>query len=105
MKIKHLLIACCMLFSPFVQADNTTWTAGSTHVGTVTIPIENGPNVVWKCDGHTCRLTGPWGKELSLDSCQNLVIRVGKISFYKNSAGKVWTKDSAELKQCNQVAH
>ena len=104
MKITNLLIGFCMLFSPLAQADNTTWTAGSSHVGTVTVPIENGPNIVWKCDGTTCRLTGPWGKELSLDSCQNLVIRVGKISYYKNSAGKIWTKNSAELKECNQAA-
>lgn len=105
MKIKQLFISGLFLLPIMSQAANTTWIAGSTHKGTVTVPIENGPNVVWKCDGTTCRLVGPWGTNLSLDSCQNLVTRVGKISFYKNSVGKIWTKNSKELAECNKSAH
>ena len=108
-QLKNMIMASLTgvlcVFSPLLFAANTTWTAGSTHVGVVTVPIENGPNVVWKCNGSTCTLTGPWGNDLSLDSCQSLVARVGKISFYQNSAGKIWTKHSAELAQCNTSAH
>ncbi|WP_353165707.1 hypothetical protein [Acinetobacter sp.] len=103
--LKSILITSWLLFSPLAIASNTIWIAGSTHQGTVTVPIENGPNVVWKCNGSVCRMTGPWGNQLSLDSCQSLVSRIGKISFYKNSAGKIWTKNSKELAECNQAAH
>ena len=106
--LKNLMMAAVTgalcLCSPLLFAANTTWTAGSTHTGSVTVPIENGPNVVWKCNGTSCTLSGPWGNALSLDSCQSLVARVGKISFYKNSAGKIWDKNSVELAQCNKAA-
>ncbi|WP_413463865.1 hypothetical protein [Acinetobacter junii] len=69
----------------------------------MTVPIENGPNVVWKCNGKVCSMSGPWGNDLSLDSCQNLVLRIGKISYYKNSVGASWTAHSSQLAQCNQV--
>ncbi len=86
------------------MAAQTTWYAGSSYKGSVTVPIENGPNVVWKCNGRVCSMSGPWGNALSLDSCQSLVLRIGKISFYKNSAGEIWKTGSTELAQCNQVA-
>lgn len=101
---KSIVITCCLLFSPWASASNTTWIAGTTHKGKVTVPIENGPNVVWKCDGSVCRMTGPWGNQLSLDSCQSLVSRIGKINFYKNSAGKIWTKKSKELAESNKAS-
>ncbi len=82
----------------------TTWTAGSSHQGKVTVPIEGGPVISWQCNGQSCQLTGPWGDDLSMDSCQSLVTRIGKISYYKNSAGKAWTAKSSELAECNQVA-
>jgi len=49
-------------------------------------------------------MSGPWGNALSLDSCQSLVLRISKISYYKNSAGAIWNAKSPELTQCNQVA-
>ena len=82
----------------------TEWSAGSTYKGTISVPIEGGNNVVWQCDGHTCRLSGPWGDDLSLDSCQNLVLRSGKITYYKNSAGKSWDANSPSLQACNRAA-
>lgn len=82
----------------------TTWTAGSSHKGKVTVPIEGGPVISWHCNGKSCQLTGDWGNELSMDSCQSLVNRIGKISYYKNSAGKAWTAKSDELAECNQAA-
>ncbi|WDZ50265.1 hypothetical protein LF296_13135 [Acinetobacter vivianii] len=97
-------IFCLIFLSSPVMAAQTTWYAGSSYKGTVTVPIENGPNVVWKCNGKVCTMSGPWGNALSLDSCQNLVLRVGKISYYKNSAGAIWNAKSSELTQCNQVA-
>ena len=81
----------------------TIWTAGSSHKGTVTVPIEFGPVISWNCNGKSCQLTGDWGDDLSMDSCQSLVARVGKISYYKNTAGKVWTAKSKELAECNQM--
>ena len=101
--MKKLLLSLLFLCSP-VMAAQTTWYAGSTYKGTVTVPIENGPNVVWKCNGKVCSMSGPWGNDLSLDSCQNLVLRIGKISYYKNSVGASWTAHSSKLAQCNQVA-
>ena len=101
--MKKLLLCLIFLSSP-VMAAQTTWYAGSSYKGSVTVPIENGPNVVWKCNGRVCSMSGPWGNALSLDSCQSLVLRIGKISFYKNSAGAIWKTGSAELAQCNQVA-
>ena len=100
--MKKLLLSLLFLCSP-VMAAQTTWYAGSTYKGTVTVPIENGPNVVWKCNGKVCSMSGPWGNDLSLDSCQNLVLRIGKISYYKNSVGASWTAHSSQLSQCNQV--
>ena len=100
--MKKLLLSLLFLCSP-VMAAQTTWYAGSTYKGTVTVPIENGPNVVWKCNGKVCSMSGPWGNDLSLDSCQNLVLRIGKISYYKNSVGASWTAHSSQLVQCNQV--
>ena len=100
--MKKLLLSLLFLCSP-VMAAQTTWYAGSTYKGTVTVPIENGPNVVWKCNGKVCSMSGPWGNDLSLDSCQNLVLRIGKISYYKNSVGASWTAHSPQLAQCNQV--
>lgn len=82
----------------------TTWTAGSSHKGKVTVPIEGGPVITWQCNGTSCQLAGPWGNELSMDSCQSLVTRVGKISYYKNTAGKAWSAKSSQLAECNQVA-
>jgi hypothetical protein len=82
----------------------TTWTAGSSHKGKVTVPIEGGPVISWQCNGTSCQLTGPWGNDLSMDSCQSLVTRIGKISYYKNTAGKAWTATSSELAECNQAA-
>ena len=82
----------------------TEWSAGSTYNGTISVPIEGGNNVVWHCDGHACRLSGPWGNDLSLDSCQNLVLRSGKITYYKNSAGKIWEANSPSLQACNRAA-
>lgn len=82
----------------------TTWTAGSNHKGKVTVPIESGPVISWQCNGKSCQLTGPWGNNLSMDSCQSLVTRIGKISYYKNTAGKAWTAQSSELAECNKVA-
>ena len=101
--MKKLLLSLLFLCSP-VMAAQTTWYAGSTYKGTVTVPIENGPNVVWKCNGKVCIMSGPWGNDLSLDSCQSLVLRIGKISYYKNSAGATWQASSSQLAQCNQVA-
>ena len=100
--MKKLLLSLLFLCSP-VMAAQTTWYAGSTYKGTVTVPIENGPNVVWKCNGKVCSMSGPWVNDLSLDSCQNLVLRIGKISYYKNSVGASWTAHSSQLAQCNQV--
>ena len=100
--MKKLLLSLLFLCSP-VMAAQTTWYAGSTYKGTVTVAIENGPNVVWKCNGKVCSMSGPWGNDLSLDSCQNLVLRIGKISYYKNSVGASWTAHSSQLAQCNQV--
>ena len=100
--MKKQLLSLLFLCSP-VMAAQTTWYAGSTYKGTVTVPIENGPNVVWKCNGKVCSMSGPWGNDLSLDSCQNLVLRIGKISYYKNSVGASWTAHSSQLAQCNQV--
>ncbi|RSE37574.1 hypothetical protein [Acinetobacter junii] len=100
--MKKLLLSLLFLCSP-VMAAQTTWYAGSTYKGTVTVPIENGPNVGWKCNGKVCSMSGPWGNDLSLDSCQNLVLRIGKISYYKNSVGASWTAHSSQLAQCNQV--
>ncbi|MBV6549480.1 hypothetical protein OK024_08550 [Acinetobacter sp. UGAL515B_02] len=103
--MKKFLLCCAVLFgTQHALAANTTWSAGSTYKGTVTVPIESGPNVVWKCNGKACSMSGPWGDELSLDSCQSLVMRVGKISYYKNSAGKVWNSQSPELAACNKAA-
>ena len=82
----------------------TEWSAGSTYKGTISVPIEGGNNVVWQCDGHTCRLSGPWGDDLSLDSCQNPVLRRGKITYYKNSAGNSWDANSSSLQACNRAA-
>ena len=101
--MKKLLLSLLFLCSP-VMAAQTTWYAGSTYKGTVTVPIENGPNVVWKCNGKVRSMSGPWGNDLSLDSCQNLVLRIGKISYYKNSVGASWTAHSSQLAQCNQIA-
>ena len=66
-------------------ATTTVWTAGSTYKGTVIVAIENGPNVAWKCNGAVCTLTGPYGKELSIESCQFLASKIGPVSFYGNS--------------------
>lgn len=82
----------------------TTWTAGSAHKGKVTVPIEGGSVISWQCDGNRCQLTGSWGNALSMDSCQSLVTRIGKISYYKNTAGKEWTANSSELAECNRAA-
>jgi hypothetical protein len=43
--MKKLLLSLLFLCSP-VMAAQTTWYAGSTYKGTVTVAIENGPNVV-----------------------------------------------------------
>lgn len=91
-----------LIFAPLAIA--TTWTAGSSYNGKVTVPIESGPVITWQCNGKSCMLNGPWGNDLSMDSCQNLVMRVGKISYYKNSAGKLWDGASAQLAECNQAA-
>ncbi|PKF31979.1 hypothetical protein [Acinetobacter proteolyticus] len=98
------LLFCLIVFCSPAMAAQTTWYAGSSYKGTVTVPIESGPNVVWKCNGRVCSMSGPWGNALSLDSCQSLVLRIGKISYYKNSAGAIWNARSTELAQCNQVA-
>lgn len=101
--LKQLLLTCSLLLiAPLSFA--TTWAAGSSYSGKVTIPIESGPVITWQCDGKACYLTGPWGNDLSLDSCQNLVTRIGKISYYQNTAGKIWNSKSAELAECNKAA-
>ncbi len=102
--MKSLLLSSLITLSPLSLAADTTWIAGSSYKGTVTVPINNGPNVVWTCNGSECRMSGPWGNGLSLDSCQNLVLRIGKIKFYKNSAGEIWTYKSKELAECNKAA-
>ncbi|MFI8033361.1 hypothetical protein ACH8I4_05690 [Acinetobacter sp. ABJ_C3_5] len=98
------ILLCAIFFCSPAMAVQTTWYAGSSYKGTVTVSIENGPNVVWKCNGKVCSMSGPWGNALSVDSCQSLVLRIGKISYYKNSAGASWDARSPELAQCNQVA-
>ena len=98
------ILLCAIFFCSPAMAAQTTWYAGSSYKGTVTVSIENGPNVVWKCNGKVCSMSGPWGNALSVDSCQSLVLRIGKISYYKNSAGASWDTRSPELAQCNQVA-
>lgn len=103
--MKRILLCCGLLLGAHQAfAAQTTWSAGPSYKGTVTVPIESGPNVVWKCNGKACSMSGPWGDDLSLDSCQSLVMRVGKISYYKNSAGKMWDSKSPELAACNKVA-
>lgn len=99
---QSLLAIGLLMLAPLSMA--TTWTAGSSYKGKVTVPIEGGPVISWNCNGKQCSLTGPWGEALSMDSCQNLALRVGKLTYYQNSAGKVWSARSAELAECNQVA-
>lgn len=80
----------------------TTWTAESSHVGKVNAGISGGAVVQWQCDGQRCEMSGPWGAGLSMESCQQLVAKVGPIQSYGNSAGQAWAAGSAELAQCNQ---
>ena len=82
----------------------TTWFAGSAHQGRVNIQISGGAGVTWDCNGRECQMSGPWGNDLSLESCQNLASQVGELRYYGNSAGRMWAAGSANLNQCNQAA-
>lgn len=95
-------------------AQATTWFAGSDHVGKVNVEVETIPAthasfVTWHCDGNNCKLTGNYGTGLSLESCQHLVRKIGKIHYYGNNANKLWsrhgdTQAKNMLKRCNAVA-
>ena len=41
-----------------------------------------------------------------MQACQNLALRVGTLSYYRNDTGKEWSakKQSNKLAQCNQAA-
>ena len=82
----------------------TTWYAQSKYQGQVITQIPGGVQVVWDCNGRECAMTGPWGTGLSLDACQHLVRKIGKIQQYRNSAGQQWKNGSKALAACNAVA-
>jgi len=103
--LKKVLALCGLAFvSSMTFANTTVWTAGSNYKGTVNVPIENGPRVAWKCNGEVCTLTGPYGRDLSLESCQFLVSKIGPITFYGNSEQKLWNKKHSMLAECNRAA-
>ena len=103
--LKKMLVLWGLAFvSSITFANTTVWTAGSNYKGTVTVPIENGGYVAWKCNGEVCTLTGPYGRDLSLESCQFLVSKIGPITFYGNSEKKLWNKNQTLLAKCNQAA-
>lgn len=78
-----------------------TWYAGTAYTGTVTTG-----RVTWECGGGTCVLTGPYGRGLSMQVCQELARKVGSLDYYYNDAGMTWneTKSPELLAQCNQSA-
>lgn len=106
LKLKICLVA--LACSASVSAtENTRWFAGSSYVGDVIIPIEGMKEdeaVVWHCGGQRCELDGPWGQELSLVSCRNLVKKIGKITYYGNNKGKLWSpvSNGKMLERCNR---
>ena len=104
MSNKIILFISFALLSSVALANSTVWTAGSNYKGTVIVPIENGPRVLWKCNGAVCTLTGPYGQDLSLSSCQYLVSKIGVVSFYGNSEQKLWDKKHPMLSECNRAA-
>lgn len=103
MKIRQLTILLGAL-SLSILGHATTWFAGSDYRGKVNIRISGGAGVTWDCNGRECQMSGPWGNDLSLESCQNLAAKVGELRYYGNSAGRMWSAGSAALSQCNQAA-
>ena len=101
---KKLMMFSLFMVTTTAFANTTVWTAGSTYKGTVVVPIENGPKVAWKCNGAVCTLTGPYGKDLSIESCQFLVSKIGAVSFYGNSEQRLWDLKHPQLAQCNKAA-
>lgn len=82
----------------------TSWYAQSPYQGQVVTQIPGGVQVVWNCNGRECVMTGPWGTELSLQACQNLAQKIGKIQQYRNSVGQQWKNGSKALAACNALA-
>lgn len=113
MNIKNILLAI-MVLCISQTASATKWFAGSSYVGDVIVKIEGMPDsksdsgahnaVVWHCNGQRCELDGPWGGDLSLISCRNLVKKVGKVTYYGNNQGKLWSPVSGRemLNRCNR---
>ncbi len=100
--IPSLILSLC-IFSPIVHAKNTTWIAGTRYKGQVTITLPDQTDLLWKCNGTVCRVTGSFGEHLSLEACQGLVKHTGLLRFYKNNKGQIWSYKSTELAQCNSV--
>lgn len=57
----------------------------------------------WYCDGRACKMSAPFNNDLTLEVFQKLVEKVGKVAYYRHSAGKLWEVDSQELAQCNST--
>lgn len=103
MKTKQLAVLLGAL-SLSILGHATTWFAGTEYRGNVNIRISGGAPVTWDCNGRECQMSGPWGNDLSLESCQNLASQVGELRYYGNSAGRMWAAGSPALSQCNQAA-
>ena len=103
MKTKQLAVLLGAL-SLSVLGHATTWFAGTEYRGNVNIRISGGAPVTWDCNGRECQMSGPWGNDLSVESCRNLAAKVGRISAYSNSAGAEWRSGSRELASCNATA-
>lgn len=104
--IRLPMLTGMMMLVMMVPSHATVWHAGSGHTGDVFITIEGMSDnaVVWHCDGRRCTLDGPWGDDLSLVSCRRLVKKIGKVTYYGNNKGKLWSPVSKPkmLDRCNR---
>ncbi len=102
--VRYLLVAGTLVIASFsvnampMNNEVHTWYAGTSYSGAVTTG-----NLTWECGGGTCTLSGPYGRGLNMNVCQELARLVGHLDYYYNDAGMSWSQSSRPdlLAQCN----
>lgn len=100
---KLVMFLVSMLLS--VVASAAVWIAGSSHQGKVITPVQDGVSVSWQCDGKKCQATTNTSS-LAMPACRSLVKQVGKVTYFTNKDGELWSpvRNHSKLLDCNKSA-
>lgn len=101
---KLVMFLVSMLLS--VVASAAVWIAGSSHQGKIIAPIQDGVSVAWQCDGKKCQATTTEQSILAMPACRSLVKKVGKVTYFTNKNGELWSpvRSHSKLLECNKSA-